>query len=371
MAITFDEVLLDPEYSNLAEGGPEWATDIQRSGLGGAVSVRNINREDFISKYEISYEEMGFAKLTELRNFGILRRGQARGFRFLAPDDSYLASEKVGKYNSTTGEIEQVVTTDGSTTRFFVIKTYEDDFDSYLRWIGKPSSLHDFTIEIFNGATLLETVTIAANSELSQGETVSLGAFGNVSVYFNYGMLEFAVAPSAGKTIKITGRYHLPAVFTTDISKYRVDESAISDFQIGIEELLWADLGMTPAMAIVLDDTTPPTTPGTPVVNSQSFDEVTIDFAASTDDVGVTGYQYRLDGGAWLNFPSFSGTSTITATVSGLTLLTAYEIEVRAFDLANNYSGASGILTVTTDDFTIDGGDADDIFDGLFNGGGA
>ena len=119
---TFDEVLLDPHYSAIAEGGPEWATDIQRSGLGGSVSIRNINREDYISKYEIDYQSLTFDKLTNLRNFTILRRGMAKGFRFHAPDDSYLNAEKVGKYNSVTGEIEQCLVTDGSAARFFTIK---------------------------------------------------------------------------------------------------------------------------------------------------------------------------------------------------------------------------------------------------------
>jgi len=98
------------------------------------------------------------------------------------------------------------------------------------------------------------------------------------------------------------------------------------------------------ALSVITPDTTPPATPGTPTLSSVTSTTAKIAWAASTDNVGVTGYDiYRnakLAG-------TVNGTTT-SFTDAGLTASTKYSYTVVAFDAAQNKSAASGALSVTT-----------------------
>ncbi|WP_354643805.1 carbohydrate binding domain-containing protein [Kitasatospora camelliae] len=86
-----------------------------------------------------------------------------------------------------------------------------------------------------------------------------------------------------------------------------------------------------------------PTVPGGLRSTGKSSSTVALAWTASTDNVGVTGYDvYR--GGT--HVATVTGT---TATVSGLSPSTAYTFTVKARDAAGNTSGASNAVTVTTD----------------------
>ncbi|WP_214319665.1 glycosyl hydrolase family 8 [Nonomuraea sediminis] len=89
-------------------------------------------------------------------------------------------------------------------------------------------------------------------------------------------------------------------------------------------------------------DTTPPTAPGNPQATGTTSSSVSLAWTASTDDVGVTGYEiYR---GATL-----AGTATGTSfTDTGLAASTAYTYTVKAVDAAGNRSPASDAVTATT-----------------------
>ena len=69
---------------------------------------------------------------------------------------------------------------------------------------------------------------------------------------------------------------------------------------------------------------------------------MSLSWGASSDNVGVTGYNVYSGANQVL---SVSGTS---ATVSGLSPSTAYTFTVRARDAAGNVSAASNSLAVTT-----------------------
>jgi chitinase len=91
------------------------------------------------------------------------------------------------------------------------------------------------------------------------------------------------------------------------------------------------------------NDTQAPTAPTNLSSTGKTATSVSLAWTASTDNVGVTGYDvYR---GSTLA-TSVTGT---TATVSGLTASTAYTFTVRAKDAAGNTSTASNAVTVTTD----------------------
>lgn len=91
-------------------------------------------------------------------------------------------------------------------------------------------------------------------------------------------------------------------------------------------------------------DTQAPTAPVNLRSTSKTASSVSLAWDASTDNVGVTGYDVY-NGAA--KAATVTGTS---ATVSGLSPKTAYSFTVKAHDAAGNVSAASGAVSVTTDE---------------------
>ena len=89
-------------------------------------------------------------------------------------------------------------------------------------------------------------------------------------------------------------------------------------------------------------DTTPPSAPTGVTVSGTSSSSASLSWTASTDNVGVTGYDiYR--------GTTLAGTSTTTGfTDTGLTASTQYSYTVKAYDAAGNLSTASAPVTATT-----------------------
>ncbi|MBS2963541.1 fibronectin type III domain-containing protein, partial [Actinocrinis puniceicyclus] len=89
-------------------------------------------------------------------------------------------------------------------------------------------------------------------------------------------------------------------------------------------------------------DTTPPSAPSGVTVTGTTTSSVALSWTASTDNVGVTGYDiYR--------GTTLAGTSTTTSfTDSGLTASTQYSYTIKAHDAAGNLSTASTAVTATT-----------------------
>ena len=93
-------------------------------------------------------------------------------------------------------------------------------------------------------------------------------------------------------------------------------------------------------------DTQAPTTPGTPVASEVTASSARLTWTASSDNVGVTGYDIvRLQDGAETTVTT---STTASATVSGLAANTAYTFAVYARDAAGNRSPRSASLTFTT-----------------------
>lgn len=81
-------------------------------------------------------------------------------------------------------------------------------------------------------------------------------------------------------------------------------------------------------------DTTAPTQTGNLVVDQITDSGARLTLPAGADDVGVTGYQYRLNGGAWVDIASGGRIVTLT----GLSSSTSYTPEGRCRDAAGNFS---------------------------------
>jgi len=95
-------------------------------------------------------------------------------------------------------------------------------------------------------------------------------------------------------------------------------------------------------------DTQAPTVPGTPIAVQNTGTQITLSWTASTDNVGVTGYDiFRAIGASGGSFASVGTSTTTTFTDTGLTPGQTYRYQVRARDAAGNLSAFSNTLTVT------------------------
>lgn len=103
-----------------------------------------------------------------------------------------------------------------------------------------------------------------------------------------------------------------------------------------------ASAGVTVTTRAPEPDTVPPTVPGTPVASAITSTSATLTWPASTDNVGVVGYDI-FTGGTQV------GTSTTNSfNATGLTPSTTYSFTVRARDAAGNLSVVSSPGTFTT-----------------------
>jgi chitodextrinase len=88
--------------------------------------------------------------------------------------------------------------------------------------------------------------------------------------------------------------------------------------------------------------TTAPSTPTGLTASGTTSSSTNLTWSASSDNVGVTGYEILLGGSV---IGTVGGTA---ATVTGLAASTSYTFAVRAKDAAGNRSGASSSVSVTT-----------------------
>merc|ERR1712054_150819 len=89
-------------------------------------------------------------------------------------------------------------------------------------------------------------------------------------------------------------------------------------------------------------DTQAPSVPTGLAASSVTQTSLTLNWTASTDNVGVTEYEVFLGGS------SIGTVATTSANITGLTAGTTYSFTVTASDAAGNTSAASSALSVTT-----------------------
>ena len=101
-------------------------------------------------------------------------------------------------------------------------------------------------------------------------------------------------------------------------------------------------------------DTQPPSVPGAPSV-AVTASSVTLSWAGSSDNVGVSGYDiFRASGSSGGSFASVGSSSSTTFTNSGLTSNTTFRYQVRARDAAGNTSSFTSAVVATTSGNTGD-----------------
>ena len=96
-------------------------------------------------------------------------------------------------------------------------------------------------------------------------------------------------------------------------------------------------------------DTTPPTQPGTLTATAVSGSEVDLSWGASTDNVGVTGYDLeRCQGTNCTTFAQIASPTGTTYKDTSVSASTTYSYRVRATDAAGNFSTYSNTANATT-----------------------
>ncbi len=152
----------------------------------------------------------------------------------------------------------------------------------------------------------------------------------------------------SGVLIDIVGTFNSTANYGKDITKIR--NSNVSSPNTSYTTSEWTDkpkddasnLGTHTFDGGTTTDTQAPTAPSN--LSSSNITQTSIDLAwtASTDNVGVTGYDIYKNG------VFLAATPTVSYGITGLTASTAYNFYVKAKDAAGNVSATSTTVSATT-----------------------
>ncbi|BDX39082.1 hypothetical protein CYCD_24370 [Tenuifilaceae bacterium CYCD] len=149
---------------------------------------------------------------------------------------------------------------------------------------------------------------------------------------------------NAGATSKttVTGTITIPsgtAAISTRMRismKYNGSQTACETFSYGEVE------DYTVVIAGTTADTQAPTAPTNLAASNITQTSATLSWTASTDNIGVTGYDIYKNG------TQLTSVTTTTYSVTGLTAGTSYTFYAKAKDAADNVSSASSTISVTT-----------------------
>jgi chitodextrinase len=153
---------------------------------------------------------------------------------------------------------------------------------------------------------------------------------------------ELVWSKAASQTTPVTGNITIPSTATTGATRMRVSmkynaiPTSCETFSYGEVEDYTVNIGTATA------DTQAPSTPTNLVASGVTQTSANLSWTASTDNVGVTGYEVRVNG-------TLNGTTSSTSyAVSGLTAGTTYAVTVVAKDAAGNASAAASVNVTTT-----------------------
>jgi C1A family cysteine protease/chitodextrinase len=141
-----------------------------------------------------------------------------------------------------------------------------------------------------------------------------------------------------GSTLTIT-------VTTTNASITGLTCGTTHSFTVKAKDAAGNKSGASNAVSVTMlacPDTQAPTAPTNLAASNVTQTGCTLSWTASTDNVGVTGYE------VFRGSSSVGTTATTTFTVTGLTANTTYSFTVKARDAAGNVSSASNAVSVTT-----------------------
>ena len=237
-------------------------------------------------------------------------------------------------------------------------------------WIG---SAHDAAVANVNSTTV--TMTVPSDAPIAADQLTVFTGGGSAPSGSNF-TVTAAAAPTiasftpasgpVGTVITVTGTNLSDSTAAwvgsahdagvTNVSSTSMKMTVPADAPVAADQLAintpggWAFSG-TNFTVTSGGDTTPPTEPGTPSLTVVSSSQILLSWAASTDNVGVTGYLIQsCQGASCSNFAQIAsvGGTVTTYNNTGLTASTSYSYRVQATDAAGNLSNFSGIATTTT-----------------------
>lgn len=244
----------------------------------------------------------------------------AAGITYCASQGNSIADEKIGKVVFNT-----INNTAGTTAGY-------TDFTSLSTTVNRGTA---YTITITPSWT---------SSSYAEGYSVWID-YNQDGDFTDSGEQVWTLA--ATSTTPVSGTFTIPATATLGNTRMRVSmkynaiPTACEAFSYGEVE------DYTVTIATGSADTTAPTAPTSLAASGTTQTTTNLSWTASTDNVGVTGYDVYQ--GATLK-------ATVTTTsyaVTGLTASTAYTFSVRAKDAAGNVSSASNTVNVTTTGTTV------------------
>lgn len=140
----------------------------------------------------------------------------------------------------------------------------------------------------------------------------------------------------------VTGTLTIPSTTAATTTRMRVSMKYNAS-QTCCETLSYGEVeDYTVVIAAASADTQAPTAPNNLAASSVAQTTLTLGWTASTDNVGVTGYD------VYKNGTLLTTITTTTYSVTGLTAATTYTFYVKAKDAAGNVSAASSTISVTT-----------------------
>ncbi|MEI7688861.1 MAG: fibronectin type III domain-containing protein [Candidatus Nomurabacteria bacterium] len=109
-----------------------------------------------------------------------------------------------------------------------------------------------------------------------------------------------------------------------------------------------SSISQTTTLAASVSDTTAPTVPSGLVATAISSSQINLTWTASTDAVGITGYNIKRCSGASCTPTQFITTTSNSYSNTGLIASTLYRYSISAYDAAGNTSSNSSISQATT-----------------------
>jgi bacillolysin len=175
---------------------------------------------------------------------------------------------------------------------------------------------------------------------------LSIGKTGTNDIGSSYNVTGITIAKAAKIAYRLESVY-LSANSTYADARLKGIQAAVDLYGAGSAEVIattnaWYAVGVGAAYVSTTADTTAPSSPTTLAASGTTATSTNLTWTASTDNVGVTGY--NVYNGTTL-VTSLTGTS---GTVSGLTASTTYAFSIKAKDAAGNLSASSNSVSVTT-----------------------
>ncbi len=209
---------------------------------------------------------------------------------------------------------------------------------------GNNSGYGDYTnlsTDLNKGAVVNFTITPAwSGSKYDEGYAIWID-YNQDGDFDDTGEQVFTKA--ASQTTPVTGSFTVSTAAESGETRLRVilKYNAIPSSSCGTYD--YGETEDYTVNIINVGDNTPPSAPSGLNATGVSNNTVDLAWTASTDNVGVTGYDVYRNG---TKLGSVAGTST---TVSGLSASTTYSFYVVAYDAAGNHSSQSNVIEVTTD----------------------